>query len=239
MLHPRNRTCSLLATKACGRSSRGKTIGQNKNAIQRLAESKSADGEVTQEGAKCSNTGLGSRGGFFLPQWRTTSEKGRKSERVVPLYFFWAGNILKELPGLWSSTIKDLTFSLPTLLRFTIENQLSLWRACLLGRDLWRERKRSSVFLSIVHWKCSLNSTQHTKVTTQKDPCVALPPILPMWLIAFWNQLRDRGSNQPIPQNLRSLIRPTLQYLHDISEEWQQHDEKLEISINPTEIPPN
>lgn len=139
--------------------------------------------------------------------------KGKEKWTCCPPLFaqvFRAGNILKELPGLWSSSIKDLTFSLPTLPRFTIENQLSLWRACVLGRDLWRERKRSPVFQSIVRWKCSLNSTQHTKVTTQKDPCVVPPPISPMWLIAFGNQLRDRGSSQPIPQNLCSLIHPTL-----------------------------
>lgn len=52
---------------------------------------------------------------------------------------FWAGNSLKELRGLWSSSIKDPAFSLLTLLRFTIEKQLSLWHACVLGRDRWRQ----------------------------------------------------------------------------------------------------
>lgn len=148
-------------------------------AIQHLAESKSTDREVTQEGVKRSNNGLGSRSFFFAPV-KNNKWKGKKKWTCCPPLFarvFWAGNILKELPGLWSSSIKDLTFSLPTLLRFTIENQLSLWRACVLGRDLSRERKRSPVFLSIVHWKCSLNSPQHTRVIAQKDPCVVPTPI--------------------------------------------------------------
>lgn len=52
--------------------------------------------------------------------------------------FQWTGNSLRKPCGLWSSSFTDLAFSLQTLLRFTIENQLNLWRACVLGRDCWR-----------------------------------------------------------------------------------------------------
>lgn len=85
-----------------------------------------------------------------IAQWRKTSEWKEKSECVFSLHLFWSleiGNSLRELCGLWSSSIKNQAFSFPALLRFTIENQLSVQCVCVLGRDRCRERERSPVSL--------------------------------------------------------------------------------------------
>lgn len=169
--------------------------------------------------------------------------KGKKKWTCCPPLFarvFWAGNILKELPGLWSSCIKDLTFSLPTLPRFTIENLLSLWRACVLGKGSLEGATKVTrlpvyspleVFLKLKtthqgdHTKRSMcgTSTNLTDVINRVRKSIARP--------------RQQSAHSAKPVLSHPSHPP--QYLHDISDEWQQRDEKLEISINPREIPPN
>lgn len=80
-------------------------------------------------------------------QWR----KNKSEKKVnVSSTFICSGLLdsLRELFSPWSSSIKNQTFSLLTLLRFTIENQLSIWHVCLealVGRS---EKNHLSLYVA-------------------------------------------------------------------------------------------
>lgn len=131
------------------------------------------------------------------------------------LWSFWTGNSLRELCGLWSSNTKNQTFSLPTLLRFTIENQLSLWRAvCLEGIVGGSEKGHPSLYVPAL--KRSLKYTHtYTHASTHIYTCSHesnhtstpwRPPVSPMWLMVLGADYCDHGGNQENSQELLSIL---------------------------------